>query len=159
MMNFISYLETTAPIKMVSSLSFAMLVVSTAAIKTEETLQEGRVDSVDKNCPSNAPCVAYSSCPSAMTMFLELSKMERKSKEYLELASNIQGQVCNKKEKGVCCVDTDEATDCVMMKKGYAEGDKIAWSPSFQVKCKHGKMVLQARHWQEVFGDTRIDTP
>ena len=58
-----------------------MMTVSTAAIKTEENLKEGRVDSVDKNCPSNAPCVAYSSCPSAMTMFLELSKMERKSEE------------------------------------------------------------------------------
>ena len=142
-----------------SSLLITLLVVSTAATKTEENIKEGRVDPVDKDCPSTAPCISYSSCPSAMTMFLELSKMERKSKEYLELASIIQGQVCNKKEKGVCCRNTDEATDCVMMKKGYAEGDKIAWSPSFQVRCKHGKMVLQARHWQEVFGETRVDTP
>merc|ERR1712179_259439 len=153
-----SYQETTISVKMNSTLLITLLVVSTAATKTEENIEEGRVDPVDKKCPSNVPSVAYSSCPSAMTMFLELSKMERKSKEYLELASNIQGQVCNKKEKGVCCRNTD-ATDCVMMKKGYAEGDKIAWSPSFQVRCKHGKMVLQARHWQEVFGETRVDTP
>merc|ERR1712179_196899 len=154
-----SYQETTISVKMNSTLLITLLVVSTAATKTEENIEEGRVDPVDKKCPSNVPCVAYSSCPSAMTMFLELSKMERKSKEYLELASNIQEQVCNKKEKGVCCRNTDEATDCVMMKKEYAEGDKIAWSPSFQVRCKHGKMVLQARHWQEVFGETRVETP
>merc|ERR1712025_415382 len=132
--------ETTASTKMFTSSIVTVLVFSSAATlaKTEND-KEGRVEAVDKSCPSNAPCTTYSSCPSAMDMFLELSKMERKSKEYVSLASAIQANVCNK--------------------KGYAEGDKIAWTPGFDVRCKHGKMVLQARQWQEVFGENRVDTP
>merc|ERR1712025_838131 len=149
--------ETTASTKMFTSSIITLLVFSSAATlaKTEND-KEGRVEAVDKSCPSNAPCTAYSSCPSAMDMFLELSKMERK--EYMSLASAIQANVCNKKEKGVCC-NSEVGSDCVMSKKGYAEGDKIAWTPGFDVRCKHGKMVLQARQWQEVFRENRVDTP
>merc|ERR1712050_15968 len=129
--------ETAASTNMFTSSIITVLVFSSAAtLANTENDKEGRMEAVDKSCPSNAPCTAYSSCPSAMEMFLELSKME----------------------KGVCC-NSEVGSDCVMSKKGYAEGDKIAWTPGFDVRCKHGKMVLQARQWQEVFGENRVDTP
>ena len=62
----------------------------------------------------------------AMDQFQQLSKLDRESKEYVELASSIKLQVCNKKEKAVCCQpESKEGEDCVWKEKGYANGAQI----------------------------------
>ena len=47
--------------------------------------------------------MSHNSCPFALEQFQTLSKLDRESKEYVELATNIKLKVCNKKEKAVCC--------------------------------------------------------
>ena len=61
-----------------------------------------------------------------MEQFQQLSKLDRESKEYVDLASTIKLQVCNKKEKAVCCQPKPQAgEDCVGKDTGYGNGAKV----------------------------------
>ena len=152
--------------KMRQTLCFLLFTFSGAAklaIVKRRRQSAGEIESVDKNCPRNSPCVSHDSCPFALEQFQQLSKMDRDSKEYGELASNIKLQVCNKAEKAVCCQpEPEEGEDCVWKDKGYAAGapvqDLFSWW--FEVRCgQEGRRVVQGRQWGEVVRDTRYKTP
>ena len=61
------------------------------------------VDPVDKRCPPESPCTLHDQCPIAVTQFQKLSQLDKESKEYEDLASQVRLSVCNKMERAVCC--------------------------------------------------------
>merc|ERR1739838_574342 len=90
------------------TLFFLVVLIPMSAQMTPDhmsrvTRATGEVEPVDKKCPQNSPCMSHKSCPVATEKFKKLTKLDRESKEYVELARDIKLQVCNKKEKAVCC--------------------------------------------------------
>ena len=143
-------------------LFFDISTTSTLLIKPRQERKIDEIESVDKNCPRNSACMSHNSCPFAMEQFQQLSKLDRESKEYVELASSIKLQVCNKKEKAVCCQpEPKEGEDCVWNNKGYANGAQIQDLNSwwFEVRCGQGRRMVQGRQWVEVSRDTRFRGP
>ena len=63
-------------------------------MKSRQERSAEEVESVDKKCPRSSPCMAHNSCPFALEQFQKLSKLDRESKEYVELATNIKLKVC-----------------------------------------------------------------
>ena len=150
---------------MTQKMFFLLLTISTTNNLMMVSRQERKVneiESVDKECPRNSPCMSQNSCPFAKEQFQQLSKLDRESMDYLELASSIKLQVCNKKEKAVCCQpEPEEGEDCVWKDKGYTNGDTIQDLNSwwFEVRCGQGRRMVQGRQWGEVFRDTRFGGP
>ena len=137
-------------------------VMTKISTNTREKKSLDKIESVDKTCPRNSPCMSHTSCPSAMDLFKNLGKMDRGSKEYLEQANIIKDLVCNKNEKAVCCVaEPAEEEDCMWKRKGYTNGEQVQdlFSWWFEVKCRQGKRVVQGRQWGEVVRDRRFQTP
>jgi hypothetical protein len=151
--------ERSEPKKMTQKVLFLLFTISICKlmIKSRQERKVDEIESVDKNCPRNSPCMSHSSCPFAMEQFQQLSKLD--SKEYVELARNIKLQVCNKKEKAVCCQpEPEEGEDCVWNGKGYANGAQIQDLQSwwFEVRCGKGRRMVQGRQWGEVTRDRRF---
>ena len=97
--------------------------------------------------------MSHNSCPFAKEQFQQLIKLDRESREYLELASSIKLQICNKKEKAVCCQpEPEEGEDCVWKDKEYANGAQIQDLNSwwFEVSCGKVRRIVQGRQWGEV---------
>ena len=157
--------EESDPNKMTPKLLFLLFTISSTSklmIKSRQERNVNEIKSVDKNCPRNSPCMPHNSCPFALEQFQQLSKLDRESKEYVELASSIKLQVCNKKEKAVCCQpEPREGEDCMWRDKGYANGAQIQdlYSWWFEVRCGQGRRMVQGRQWGEVVRDTRFGGP
>ena len=135
--------ERSDPKKMTQKLLVLLFTIPTTSkllIKSRQEREVNEIESVDKNCPRNSACMSHNSCPFAMDQFQQLSKLDRESKEYVELASSIKLQVCNKKEKAVCCQpEPEEGEDCVWKDKGYANGAKIQDLNSLWFEVRYGQ--------------------
>ena len=60
-------------------------------------------------CPSGAyECVLQNNCTTFLEEKDELTGLTSGTEEYNQLFANLEKQVCNKENKGVCCIDIGE---------------------------------------------------
>ena len=60
-------------------------------------------------CPSGAyECVLQNNCTTFLEEKDELTGLTSGTEEYNQLFANLEKQVCNKENKGVCCIDLGE---------------------------------------------------
>ena len=60
-------------------------------------------------CPSGAyECVLQNNCTTFLEEKDELTALTSGTEEYNQLFANLEKQVCNKENKGVCCIDIGE---------------------------------------------------
>ena len=60
-------------------------------------------------CPSGAyECVLQNNCTTFLEEKDELTGLTSGTEEYNQLFANLEKQICNKENKGVCCIDIGE---------------------------------------------------
>ena len=62
----------------------------------------------DSSCDGASECLPASQCDSYMDESEKLKNLQKRTQEYNKLLTKLRGLVCNKKQKKICCSDTDD---------------------------------------------------
>ena len=111
--------------------------VEIAVRSNGQTVALDVVEASNKKCLTNSICATRDSCPHWKTKSDKLKTLRRGSYEYNRLREEIQEEICNKQEKGLCCpnmIPTINDSPSYLPSKG--ECGFNPFKPPSQVRCK-----------------------